>query len=56
LSNDVEKAADELHGLLRRAEDFDEVSAEGSRFVRENCSCERVVSELGKALEGVMYN
>ncbi len=56
LSNDAGKAADELHGLLRRAEDIDKVAAEGSRFVRENCSCEKVVSELGKTLEGVMCN
>lgn len=55
LSNDIERAADELHCLLKRAEDIDEVAAQGSRFVRENCSFERVVSELGRTLEGVMY-
>jgi glycosyltransferase involved in cell wall biosynthesis len=54
LSNDAEKAADELHGLLRRSEDTHEIAAEGSRFVRKNCSCENVVSELGKTLESVM--
>ncbi len=53
LSNDAERAAVELHGLLKRSEDMDEVAAEGSRFVRENCSCETVVSELGKTLESV---
>jgi len=54
LSNDTEKASAELHGLLRRSEYMDEVALEGSRFVRENCSCDRVVSELGKTLESVV--
>jgi glycosyltransferase involved in cell wall biosynthesis len=54
LSNDTGKAAAELLGLLRRSEYMDEVALEGSRFVRGNCSCERVVSELGKTLESVV--
>jgi glycosyltransferase involved in cell wall biosynthesis len=54
LSNDREKAAGELYGLLRRSEDMNDVALEGSRFVRENCSCNRVVTELGKTLESVM--
>jgi glycosyltransferase involved in cell wall biosynthesis len=53
LSNDAEKAAVELHGLLRRSEDMDGFAVEGSRFVRENCSCEMVVSKLGETLESV---
>jgi hypothetical protein len=43
-----------LHGLLKRSETMDEVAVEGSRFVRENCSRERVISELGKTLESVV--
>jgi hypothetical protein len=39
---------------LRRSEYMDEVALEGSRFVRENCCCDRVVSELGKTLESVV--
>ncbi len=54
LSKDTEKAADELHGLLERSENLDEVAMEGSKFVRKNCSCERVASELAKTLESVM--
>jgi glycosyltransferase involved in cell wall biosynthesis len=53
LSNDAERAAVELYGLLRRSEDMDEVALEGSRFVRENCSSETVVSKLGETLESV---
>lgn len=54
LSKDVEKAAAELHGLLKKSESMDHVTIEGSRFVRENCSRERVISELGKTLESVV--
>jgi len=53
LSNDVERAAVELDGLLRRSEDMEEVALNGSRFVRENCSFETVVFELGETLESV---
>jgi glycosyltransferase involved in cell wall biosynthesis len=54
LSSEAEKAAAELHVLLRRSEDMDDIAGEGSRFVRENCSCERVVSELGRVSESVL--
>jgi len=56
LSNRTERAADELFSLLRRPEEMDEVAVEGSRFVRENCSFDRVVSELKATLESVMYS
>lgn len=54
LSNDVEKAAADLHGLLKTPEEIDEVALEGSKFVRENCSCSRIVSELDKVVGSVM--
>jgi glycosyltransferase involved in cell wall biosynthesis len=54
LSNRAEKAADELFLLLKKPEEMDEVAMEGSKFVRENCSCDRVVSELKTTLESVV--
>jgi glycosyltransferase involved in cell wall biosynthesis len=56
LSNNAERAAEELFSLLRRPEEMDEVAVEGSRFVRENCSFDRVVSELKTTSESVMYS
>ena len=54
LSQDTERASTELHGLLKRSETMDEVAVEGSRFVRENCTFEKIISELGKTLESVV--
>jgi glycosyltransferase involved in cell wall biosynthesis len=54
LSNDVEKAAADLHGLLKTPDEINEVTVEGSKFVRENCSCSRIVSELDKVVGSVM--
>lgn len=54
LSNDAEKAADELHGLLRSPEEMDEVAVEGSSFVRENCSYDKIACQLEKTLESVV--
>jgi len=56
LSTNVEEAAADLHGLLRSSDEIDEVAAEGSRFVRENCSRSRIRSDLGKVLESVMFD
>jgi len=56
LSNNTEKAAEELHGLLKAPEEMNQVASDASKFVRENCSCDRVVSELDRALEGVVRN
>ena len=56
LSTNVEDAAVDLHGLLRTSDKIDEIAAEGSRFVRENCSRSRIRSDLGKVLESVMFD
>ena len=54
LPNDLEKAAADLHGLLKAADEIDEAAVEGSKFVRENCSCSRIASELGEVVGSVM--
>ena len=56
LSNNMEKAAEELHELLKTPDEMNQVAREGSRFVRENCSCDKVVSKLEGTLEGVIKN
>lgn len=56
LSNNTERAAEELHELLKAPEEMNQVAREGSRFVRENCSCDKVVSELDRTLEDVIRN
>jgi hypothetical protein len=56
LPNDTEKAAADLHGLLRAHARIDEIAVEGSRFVRENCSHGRVMSGLNKVLRSVMWS
>ncbi|HUW48909.1 MAG TPA: glycosyltransferase [Patescibacteria group bacterium] len=56
LSNNAEKAAADIHMLLRAPEDTEQIAVEGSRFVRENCSRSRVMSELDEMLESVMCN
>jgi len=56
LPTDTEKAAADLHGLLRAHARIDEIAVEGSRFVRENCSRGRVMSGLNKVLRSVMWS
>ena len=56
LSNNAEKAAADIHRLLRTPVDTEQIAVEGSRFVRENCSRSRIMSELDKVLESVMCN
>lgn len=56
LSNNTEEAAVDLRRLLTGSEDIDDVAAEGSRFVRQNCSRSRVISELNETVRSVMYN
>jgi glycosyltransferase involved in cell wall biosynthesis len=56
LPTNVEHAATDLQGLLRSSDRIDEVAAEGSRFVRENCSLKRIRSDLEKVLESVMFD
>jgi glycosyltransferase involved in cell wall biosynthesis len=56
LSNNTEEAAEELHELLKAPEEMNQVAREGSRFVRENCSRDKVVSELDRTLEGMIRN
>jgi phosphatidylinositol alpha-1,6-mannosyltransferase len=53
LSRNEEKAAEELQKLLKNQDETDEVAKEGSRFVRENCSCDKVALKLEKTLESV---
>lgn len=54
LSRNEEKAAEELQKLLKNQDETNEVAMEGSRFVRENCSYEKVASKLEKTLESVL--
>jgi hypothetical protein len=54
LSKDAEKAANELHKLLKSPEEMDEVAVEGSSFVRENCSCDKIACKLEKTLESAI--
>ncbi len=53
LSGDVRKAAEEAAELLGAREDMNQVAADGSRFVHENCTCARLAAELQEAWEGV---
>jgi hypothetical protein len=41
---------------LKAPEEMNQVAREGSRFVRENCSCDKVVSALDGTLEDVIRN
>lgn len=51
---DESKAAEDLYMLLKNHDRMNEVAMKGSRFVRENCSCDRADSELEKTLENVV--
>jgi len=54
LSNDVEKAAEEVSMLLEAPEDMVQVAEEGSRFVHENCTYAKLASGLQESWECVI--
>lgn len=54
LSNSVEKAAAEVSELLKKPEQTDQSAQEGSRFVHENCSRERVGDRLRETWESAL--
>jgi glycosyltransferase involved in cell wall biosynthesis len=54
LSSNMEKAASEVAALLEAPEDMDQVAEEGSRFVHENCTCEKVAAELQETWESAI--
>lgn len=53
LSSNVEKAAVEVSALLRMPEEMNQVAEEGSRFVHENCSFDKVAAQLQETWEDV---
>jgi len=53
LSNDVDKAAAEVLTLLKEREDMDQVAEDGARFVLENCTYDKLATELQETWEEV---
>jgi glycosyltransferase involved in cell wall biosynthesis len=54
LSNNMERAAEEVWTLLETQEDMDQTAQEGSRFVHENCTCVKVATELQRTWESAI--
>jgi glycosyltransferase involved in cell wall biosynthesis len=54
LSNNVEKAAEEVSTLMKAPEKMEETASAGSRFVQENCSYAKLASDLRETWESVI--
>jgi glycosyltransferase involved in cell wall biosynthesis len=54
LSNNIQRAAAEVSKLLKTPEEMDQFAAEGSKFVRENCSYDKVGTKLQKTWESAL--
>jgi glycosyltransferase involved in cell wall biosynthesis len=54
LSNNMQRAAAEVCKLLETPEEMDQFAAEGSKFVQENCSYDKVGTELQKTWESAL--